>query len=251
MLLHFGLWLSTIAVFYAVVCTPIFHVISSDPLLTETVYPLLLDFSMQFLNFLCYWCAFSYVIYAFFRFGFDRGYAFPLLYAVVVLIRYPINLASGFCMMGLPTVSDFLSNYLPYLLIDIVLDLLWMLILLLVLRTVHKKQPYVQRSRRGGVLFANVPFSGMFQLKNPVQRTALWAALIPAAVQLLSRVVFDVAWGAPSGLTDLLWMITYYALDSAYALIGFFVIVLWINHFYFSEEKARMEYEQPLPNDPV
>lgn len=251
LLVQFGIWLSAISVFYAAVFTPLFHVVSSNVLLINTVYPLLLDFGMQFLNYLFYWCSFAYVVYAFFRFGWEKGYAFLVIYAIVVLLRYPIDLIAGFCMTGIPTADTFLFNYLPYLLIDIGMDLLLMLGLVLVLRTIRNKQPYVVRSKRGKVLRSNLPFSRMFDLKNPVQRAAFWAALIPACVQLLSRVLFDLAWGAPAGLTDLLWMITYYALDVVYALIGFFVIVLWLNRFYFNEEKARMEYEQPLPNDPV
>ena len=251
MLLQFGIWLSAITLFYAAVCTPLYHLINSNVLLRDTVYPLLLDFGMQFLNYLFYWCSFAYAIYALFRFGLGKGYPFLVTYALVVLLRYLINFIVGGYMTAFPTVDNFLSNELPDLLFGIGMDLLLMLVLTLILRAVHQKQPYVARSKRGGVLLSNLPFSKLFDLKNPIQRAVFFAALIPASVQLILRVFFDIAWGAPVGLTDLLWMITYYALDIVYVLIGFFVIVLWINRFYFSEEKARMEYEQPLSNDPI
>ena len=251
MLVQFGIWLSVISVFYAAVCTPLYHSINSNVLLRGTVYPLLLDFAMQFLNYLFYWCSFAYVLYALLRFELKKSYSFLVIYAVVVLLRYFVNFAVGGYMTAFPAVDVFLSNELPYLLFEIGMDLFWMLVVVLILRAVHQKQPYAMRTKRGAMLLSNLPFSKLFHLQNPVQRAALWAALIPAAVQLASRIFFDLSWGAPAGFTDLLWMIIYYVLDIVYALIGFFVIVLWINRFYFSEEKARMEYEQPLPNDPI
>ena len=59
------LWLLILSAFYAFVCTPIFHLCSSNILLRDSVYPIVLDFLMSFLNYLFYWIAFSFLIYAF------------------------------------------------------------------------------------------------------------------------------------------------------------------------------------------
>ena len=48
--------------------------------------------------------------------------------------------------------------------------------------------------------------------------------------------------GVVRDLADLLWMISYYLADFISIIIGYFVILLFFNHFYLEEEKARMEF---------
>lgn len=245
------LWLLILSAFYAFVCTPIFHLCSSNILLRDSVYPIVLDFLMSFLNYLFYWIAFSFLIYAFFRFEETHYRSFFAIYAGVVAFRYCANLLSGFLMTEIPLWEKLVSDYLPYLLIDIGLDLAQMGALLLILRTVKYPNTSPIQKKRGILLFSCLPFTKMFNFKNPIQKTAFWGALIPAILQLFSQIIFDISYGAPTTLAAWLWMILYYLLILIYLLVGFFVIVLLLNRFYLNEEKARMEYEQPLPNDPV
>ena len=243
--------LSAISLFYAVVCTPIFHVLSSDVLLQTSIYPLLLDFIMQFLNYLYFWIAFSYALYAFFRFDLSNCYSIFGVYCGTVVARYLANLIAGFFMTGVPLWKDFVSGYLPYLLIDICLDLAQMGVLIWVLTAVKNKHALQMYRKRGSFLLSNLPFSGMFNFINPIQRAVFWAAVIPASVQLLSQIIFDMFQGLPLSLSGMLWMIFYYLLTVIYLFVGYFVMVLMINRFCLNEEKARLEYETTLPNDSV
>jgi len=247
----FLLSLCGISLFYAAVCTPVFHMLSSDILLQNSMYPLLLDFLMQFLNYLFYWVAFAFLLYTYFRFDVEKFRSFLWIYALVVVLRYLANLIAGFCMIERPMWEDFLTMYLPYLLLDILLDLAQMGALIWILRSVKRRGTMQARRKGGELLLTNLPISGMFDFKNPISRSAFFASSIPAFVQLVSQIIFDLFYGAPTGLSDLLWMIFYYLLHAVYLFVGFLVLILLINHFYLNEEKARMEYEQPLPNDPV
>ena len=67
--------------------------------------------------------------------------------------------------------------------------------------------------------------------------------MIPSALMLISRVIYDVSLGGAAGLGDLLWMITYYASDIVSIFVGYFVILLLVNRLYLREETAKSNYE--------
>ena len=251
MLVWFSVWLFAISAFYAAVCTPVYHVLNSDILISDTVFPLLWDTLMQILNYLFYWGAFAIVLYAIFRLGIKNCISFLGIYVGTVFFRYFSNLLAGFLTNGFPLMDRFLSDDLPYLILDIVLDLLLMGVFVWILIAVQRRNTTARNRKRGEFLLSNLPFVKLFDLKNPVQLAAFLGALIPSAVLLISRVIFDISYGAPTGIVDLLWMAVYYVSDIGSALIGFILAVLLVNRFYFSEEKARLDYETPLPNDPV
>lgn len=244
------IWLFSISVFYAAVCTPLFHIINSDVLLADTVLPLALDLLMQVLNYLFYWGAFSFVLYAVFRFGFSNCRSFFLIYCGAVLFRYVANLLTGFLTMGFPLWREIVSDYLPYLIIDIVLDIALLGTLNAILYATVRRYALYNKMKRDAFFNTHMMFQRLFDRKNPILSAAFWASLIPSAVQLVSRVIYDISYGAPTGPIDLLWMIVYYLSDFVFLLIGLLLIIRILNGLYISEEKARLEDASILPNQP-
>ena len=219
--LSLAAFLFGIALFYAVVCTPLSLLVSSDILLADTVLPLLMDVLMLLCNYLFYWIACRPIL---------------AVYAGAVFFRYFANMTAGFFVIGFPTGNEFLKLHLPYLLIDIVLDLLLITLVAFLVCKFKKKQKDFTPEK----VF---PITRLFDWDSAFLRSTLLVAAIPAAVQLISRVIYDISYGAPTSTVDLLWMIIYYVSDIANVLIGYLVIVLILNRLHLSEEKARLEYD--------
>lgn len=214
----------TVALFYAVICTPANLLVNSNVLLLQTILPLFVDIVMTFANFLFYWVSFSFLLYFMFEFGFGESKPFFLSYCAVVCGRYVLNLLAGYVVMGFPTFGAFFSNEFLFLLIDIVMDLvLQMGIALLILRkTVGEHCGFDNY----------MPAVRLLDFANPLQKSAFFITLIPSAISLLLRLLYDVRFGFPQSFTDLLWMISYYLSDLLSVLIGYVVILLILGSIY-------------------
>ncbi len=239
----FAVYLFSIALLYAAVCTPIYHIVNSNILLAGTVLSLLLDIFMQLLNYLFYWGAFAFVLYAGLRFGIANSLSFLLTYGGAVAFRYTANLLAGYLTKGFPMFGEFIERDLLYFLIDIVMDIVQLLVFLWILSAVKNKYDIAYFKKNGDMIFSYMPFSKPFDFQNPIQRCCLWGALIPSSVYLVSRIIYDCYLGAPTDLIELLWMILSYLSDLVFILIGYFFSVLFLNKLYEKEMDAKARYE--------
>lgn len=236
--LQLALWLFGIAVFYAAVCTPMTLTVTSDVLLSETVLPLLSDVLSLFCNYLFYWVAFAILLYAVCHYGLRACKPLLAIYGGAVLFRYIANQIAAYLVLGFPSVNDFFAGDFWYLLLNIALDLAMLAGVCFLIVRMHRRMDSAEAP-----ILSHLPMSRLFDRENPVFCIAIAVAAIPAGVQLVTRVIYDIFYGLPTGLLDLLWMIVYYLSDFANVLIGYLVIALFLNRLFFYEEKARLEFD--------
>lgn len=222
-----------IALFYAVVCTPVSIIVGSDNLLGETALPLLVDLVLSVFNYAYFWIAFAFLLYFGVCFGKKTYPAVVAIYLGVTVFRYSANLVSGFYQLSFPRPSEFVSDYLPYFIIDIFMDAVLFSVAFLIVHLCCERVIRISK---------HLPVTKLTDRKNPVSTAAFWLALVPALVQLGSRVIYDLDFGAPQGLADLLWMIFGYLSDGMGLLIGYFVILLLVNRLYVKAEEAKLAY---------
>ena len=222
---------------YAFVFTTVNILITSDALMARSILPVLWGIVMDLSNFLFYWIAFAFLIL--FGFSYDRKTkGFWISYVAVVLVRYLLNQLASSLLLGFYSINDFLSDSLPFILIDIVMDLLQALVAFLIVRKL------AQFSKEE--LTAHIPSDRLFDLSNPILKTAFWVSVIPAAVRILSRLIYDLFIGIPKSFGDLLWMVTYYLFDLLSFLVGYFVILFCLNRFALKEQRASAEYNASI-----
>ena len=230
--------LFAITLFYAAVCTPLYLVMSSDILWAQTPLPMLLDVIMTLTNYCFYWIAFAYVAYMVYRFGISAAIPQLAVYAVASVFQYSANLLSGYFVIGFPSWEDFASDELPYLILNIFLNLVLMAITVWLACLLEKKQ-----GNGKGRMIDGLPLCKLFSMQRGIQRAAWVLACVPAAAQFLSRVRYDISYGAPRGLLDLIWMVVFYCSDVLSVLIGYLVIVWVWNQISFKETEAKKDFE--------
>jgi hypothetical protein len=225
-----------IAVFYAVVCTPLYHEVNTNTLLIDSVLPLIVDDVMIVLNYAYYLVAFAFLLYASVWTPKKVSYVpYFTVYVGTTLFRYAANLISGFLCMGFPTAWSAWSDELLYLGIDFLMDLILFIIAFAIV--------YLRKDRIPGYT-KHMPIAKLTDWKNPITQTALYLGMIPAAVHFLSRMIFDIfKGGLPRNGIDLLWMIIGYLSDVLGFVAGFFVILLLLNHLYLRAKAIRLAYE--------
>lgn len=227
-----------IALFYAAVCTPLYLVMSSDILWAETPLPMLLDVIMTLANYSFYWIAFAYAVYMIYRFGLTSAIPMLAVYAGASVFQYSANLLSGYFVIGFPSADDFASDELPYMILNIFLNLVLMAVAVGLAWWLEKKQGTKEQK-----LTEELPLCRLFSFQKGIQRAAWIIACIPAAAQFLSRVRYDIAYGAPRGWLDLIWMIVYYCSDVLNVLIGYLVIVWVWNQIAGKEAEAKNAFD--------
>lgn len=233
-----ALLLFGISLFYAAVCTPLYQVLSSDILWATTPLPLLLDMAMTIANYAFYWIAFAYTAYLICRFGIRAAIPMIAVYAGATVFLYCANLLAGYFVIGFPAWEDFASDELPYLPLNIFFNFVLMAFAVLFAFLCVRKQTDGKPK-----LTDALPFSSLFSFGQGMPRLSWLIACVPAAAQFLSRIRYDISYGAPRGFLDLLWMVVYYCSDVLNVLLGYLVIVWIWNHIAVKEAEAKTEFD--------
>ena len=212
------LWLAILAGAFAFIGTPVYHWVSSDILLKDLAIPNIWDIVQRSLQFAYYWVLFAVILFVSARRSYKACKNLLAVYAVTSFLRYFFSLLIGFLMLG---GWDTFGYDLSFMLLDVAGDLLigglaWLLIILLL-------------KNKNGALYEDTPMTVLFNLHNPISVTMLCMSAIPAVSSLVSRLIFDLFYGAPQSTYDLAWMILYYICDVLSALVGYLVIFLIYN----------------------
>lgn len=237
--LEFTVILSAIALLYAALCTPLNLVITSDIAFEGTPLPLLWDIFSLLCNYLFYWIAFAYLIYQSYRYGFSEARPMLISYGVIVLLRYFANQLAEYLTIGFPVMDDLFEDIRELFVILLLEFLLIGFAVLLILRLQRRAE-----ERQMKPLFSYMPILKLTEKGNPLLGVILCVSAIPAGVQFVSRIIFDVfSGGLPRGWVDLLWMIVYYLSDFINVGIGYAVIVLLLNRLFLHEKKAKNDFD--------
>ena len=89
-------------------------------------------------------------------------------------------------------------------------------------------------------LKAKLDFSSVFSPKNPLHVSALFSGAMISVVNVLQRIVYDVFYGAPMDLSDLLIMIAYYLIDILLGLV-IYAGIWFISAFLFKADQIISE----------
>ncbi len=238
--------LGAIALFFAAVCTPVYLLLASNVLYQGTVLAFLWDVLMTVTNYLFYWIAFSAVLYAGLRLGFGRIKVLYAVYGAIIGARYFANHLASCILNGVQSINDFVTDYFPYIILDILLDALLMALAVgLTLLCLRHRLPGSGRiEERPAFLSEFLPATRIFDRKNAFLSTMLGVAAIPAAAQLISRLIYDLSLGYIASRLDLLWMFTYYLSDFLFWIAGYMVMLLLMNRFSLSDLKAMQEWNE-------
>ena len=208
-----GILLLSAAIFYAAVCTPIYQWSSANIAVSE-VFTLIWDAVQNLVRFAFFWTAAAFVLVS--VRDYERSRAILLLAGGANLLLHAGSLAAGLIMM-----RDFDSIGLD--LLDLAVSFALDVCQLALFRLIAYLM--LERPRRS----PEAPLPA---------RALILCAAIPSALQIVSRILYDVAVGAPTGKTDLIVMVTYYLIDLAGVAIGYLAILLISDRLSAKKERA-------------
>ncbi|MBR2622336.1 MAG: hypothetical protein IKC97_08200 [Clostridia bacterium] len=220
------------------------NIISSNILFSGMMLLEITELVYQTIEILAFFFAYAYVIYAIYMGGYRYALRFAIVYAVAISARYVILFALDWIFFGLKTEDVPVS--LLFVLINVLLELLQYVLVGAIaqinVNAFNKKVAIMQKGAarlkdtsivRERLIF---PYQKMPIKNDPLRFSALLTALLMGAIRVIGRISYDIGYGAPADLSDVLWMILYYTFDILIGVACYFVLLFIVRKLILSKE---------------
>ena len=200
-----------------------------------------LEIGLELLDLAVYAVAFSFFVFATERYGFRMATPFFASYAILVAARRLLSLVLELLLAGAVGADDFVSVAVYF-----ALDMLTCSVVLAIIAyDLGKYSTHIAEWKKAQRTLGEepnppslCPFEKIFSRTNPLQLCALKIGILLSSAKIISRIIFDLYYGAPGGIAELLIMIAYYLSD---ILIGVLVYaaMFWIFGLLYREKTAK------------
>lgn len=213
------------------VFSPLYVITSNDIIYATTVIPELIYLVIEVCNIAVYAICHSAVIYSVYRLSFRRTGIVAMTYCAVTFLKYTGNLFVTLAFNKTIDVSD-----IAYVLLYFAADMLQLVIVILIscalMRSFYRRLSVIEKT--GAILGKEkttkreqiFPFGKFFDRSNPLQKASLYMGILLSVIKILTRIWYDLYYGAPGSATDFIWMIVYYLSDILTGFIAYLVSLL-------------------------
>ena len=200
------------------VLSPLYVSLSSNIVYRDSLLSDFLNLVNNVFYIAVYTVCFSAFIYSVYKCGTKRSVSLTVVYCVAVIIRYMANIAVQTITDGVfPSFADLYPAIL-----GCVFDILIAFAILLIAHLCLKDK--AQDSC--------LPFEKLYLHSNSLQRASLFTGILLSSIKVLTRVIYDLGYGAPTSILDLLRMIVYYLSDLLICVIIYLASLLLFMYFY-------------------
>ena len=216
---------------------------NNNIILFQSILPDLIDIFRELTEILVWSLAIALLSYAVF-FRFPKRFLLHLcsLLSLLLILHRIFELSVILIVQGRLDFSDDILGNLFYLVGDLLLVLIAYLLTSSTAKAYYRKRAVKTKAKS---LFANdttldikqeefYPFKKIFDKTNPLQLCLLKIAILFSATKILSRLLFDIGYGAPKGFGEFLIMLAYYLSDLLLGIV-FYVFAILIFHRLFAK----------------
>lgn len=196
--------------------------ISNNIIYQLSAFPLILSFLSSLTELLVFWISLSVLVYAVSVIGFNKSRALLIIYGASIVYKHIVNF-----IMDSITKAAFIPSLLGSVLFNVVIEFAIASFAVFFTYKITKANSELAIKER----VALFPFLKLFDLNNPVQKSAFVASLAITVPRIVSRIIYDIVIGFPASLKDVLWMIAYYLLDTVTGLVGYLIMIFLIMSF--------------------
>ena len=236
--------------------TPLYVVLENDVAFSGSFLTMLIYYIKDLFEVIAFSVAYSVIIFSVLLLSKRKARLAVLLYTVIYFLQIPLKLIMNIPLYGsLGSIDDIVLDVI-YLTVYFLFYMLQLLIVWLFATTdTNKYLRYIafikeRKNKKGKVLpedaEAVLPITKFFNRFNPLQRSAFKMSMLILAIKLFSRIINDIAYGAPSSFGEVAIMLVYYVSDLLYGLVAY-VIALLVFTFIHSKAKKKAD-ENSVPS---
>ena len=237
--------------------SPIYVTFASDVVYADAWWVFILYYLTEggFLDLAVFAICYPAAIYAAWHVGLKQSARIPVTFALITLGRFLVNFFMTTVMdSALPSLVDFLTFDLPYIgalyFLEMLQYALVIGIALLVKRRFFRKREYreacaILEKKELEPLAPFLPFNRLLGLKNPLQRSAFYMALLVFFLNFAQHQIYQITLYIYTGRSDgLLIMILDLITDLFIGVIFYFVAMLLMNRFHMKDMESVAEPAQ-------
>lgn len=228
---------------------PLYAQLSNNILYMDSWLMYLFEIVISLADILAFVVAFSFFIYTVYRYRMRGAAVFFLTYFGLLALRRVGSLLMEILFSHSVGADDIWSVSVYF-----VLDMLTAAIVIWIVAHTFKKYTRYEAERKkllrlkgdsqsDEVLY---PYTRVYDRKNPLQACALRVGILLSLSKIVSRLIFDVYLGLPTGVIQVLIMIIYYLSDILIGVVTY-AAMLWTLGFLhkMAQKKLPSEEEQP------
>ncbi len=237
---RFLIVLSILVGFSTFVYMPIYYLLESNVVWENSALLLIwMEVVEPVMHYAFYWCSFAFALYAILTMGLRGSASFLLSYAVAAFLKHTLTLISYMWVMGAIRWSSFMALDFWPMVWSILGDWAQMALVCFLSCLFTRKYGKGKGAWKHPSTLADsqLPTAHLIDRANPIFRRAFAIASVPVALQILSRIYYDLdlilvqkypfggAWG-------IVLMVSYYLTDILTAFVGVIVLVFLLNRIH-------------------
>ena len=218
---------------------------NTDIVLYTSVLPEILDALMDVTEIAVFAIGFGICMYAcFHRASITQKLCLMGILSGAVIFRRVCDLSVSLIVFSVIGIEDILDCVI-YLILELIL--IWGIFLLIqsIASRYFKKTALLSKA---SALFDNdftptvtvkalYPFPKIYSKENPMQVCALISGIVLSAVKVISRIIFDISYGAPEGIQEILVMIVYYGSDIVLGILYYIGVLFLLTRLFKRKDR--------------
>ena len=208
--------------------TPLYVHVASDIVISVTFIPLAVELVLDILDILAFVICYSLIIYSAVTRHSAKTFTLCGIYISACLVRRIATLIMTFITDGVIGGNDILS-VVVYFLLEAAQAVIVTAIASGAAKKYHKRAAEMEKAARrvgDSSNYKNLEFTQVYSKNNPLQSSALKVGILLSAVKILTRVIYDISYGAPTSASEVLTMVIYYFSDMLICVV--FYALCWL-----------------------
>lgn len=222
----FAVYAATI-ILVSFVLGPIYSRLDSNTLTQGSIWTVLVYYVLKIITYVHYPVVISLTVYSVYKFTLNGNKPLLAIALLCTLVRYSIDVIVNLFSDALTSVS--ILSTVVYTLIDFVIIFVTAIFADNFITTRLEAEKLQEKASKAlGVEYeakTYLPFSSLFDFSNPVLLSAFVGTACFTVIQIISRIRYDIAFGAPQSVTDGVGMVIAYLGDIAIGALTFLVTV--------------------------
>lgn len=202
---------------YSYILLPIYVYLCNDIIYLDTVLPNIVQVIYTLVELSVIVFSFAFIVYYGIKHSLKGAKYFIFSYSGAILFKYLSNYLITSVMEGSISFTS-----LGYVGVLILVEAFQLGILVFCVRSIRNECSAALDAGR-----SCFPLKKLFDLGNPMQRSAFIGALIICVLKVITRIIYDITYGMPDSVLEVLVMVGYYSLDIAVGVMCYFAEI-WI-----------------------
>ena len=217
--------------------SPLLTFLNTDVLFYSTPLPIALDILIKIIENIVFSISYALVIYSTVFYTPKKTFALGGIYLTATLVRKLMTVGMAFLLSSAPDAAEYYS--LGFTFCAELVQMIAVIVFAIVVSKSYRAKTSKENKaaiRLGDLSFKKkLDFASVFSPANPLHVSALFTSIMISSVNVLQRIVYDIFYGAPTDLSELLIMIAYYLIDVLLGLV-IYAGIWFISAFLFKAD---------------